>query len=181
MKSGFTGGYLAQIRDCVPPGRSGEIAVFDKAYVDFAHLNNLNKRCVFWVTRSKENLCFEVMEQQLSEEEIQQANYMRERKIFMGQQPVVYSDCRIGLMYDMSFITNNMEWSPPDRRPSNGQPFSCSLTSVMLSLKIENLTKSLFKNQTFSKIFTQKISGLSSFLKNYGISVIFFQFFSVTP
>ncbi len=96
----FRKGYLAQIRDCVPPGRSGEIAVFDKAYVDFAHLNHLNKRGVFWVTRSKKNLRFEVMGQQLSEEEIQQANYMRERKIFMGQQPIVLSDCRIKLVLE---------------------------------------------------------------------------------
>ncbi len=119
------------------PIRSGEIVVFDKAYVDFVHLNHLNKRSVFRVTRSKENLCFEVMGQQLSEEEIQQANHMRKHKIFMGQQPVVYSDCRIKLVlehtsekypaelrkvdacvqindvpHEMSFITNNMEWSP---------------------------------------------------------------------
>jgi hypothetical protein len=29
---------------------AGEIAVFDKAYVDFAHLNALAIREVFWVT-----------------------------------------------------------------------------------------------------------------------------------
>ena len=41
----------------------GEIAVFDKAYVDFKHLNNLNRRGVFWVTRKKENMVYEVMGQ----------------------------------------------------------------------------------------------------------------------
>ncbi len=39
----FRKGYLAQIRDCIPPGRSGEIVVFDKAYVDFAHLNHFEQ------------------------------------------------------------------------------------------------------------------------------------------
>ncbi len=34
----------------------GEIAVFDKAYVDFAHLHDLDSRGVFWVTRAKDNL-----------------------------------------------------------------------------------------------------------------------------
>src|SRR5690606_20584069 len=36
--------------------RSGEIVLFDKAYVDFEHLHDLNERGVFWVTRAKDNL-----------------------------------------------------------------------------------------------------------------------------
>lgn len=43
--------------------KSGEIAVFDKAYVDFAHLNSLDNRGVYWVTRKKENMVYEVMGQ----------------------------------------------------------------------------------------------------------------------
>lgn len=35
--------------------QSGEIALFDKAYVDFAHLHDLDLRGVQWVTRAKEN------------------------------------------------------------------------------------------------------------------------------
>jgi hypothetical protein len=38
--------------------KAGEIVIFDKAYVDFAHLADLSKREVFWVTRAKENLSF---------------------------------------------------------------------------------------------------------------------------
>ncbi len=119
------------------PIRAGEIVVLDKAYVDFAHLRHLDQRGVIWVTRAKENFRFEVMGQQLSEEEIQQAKHMCEHKIFMGQQGIVLSDCRIkltsentaekypqelrkvdacvqinGVPHEMSFITNNMEWSP---------------------------------------------------------------------
>ncbi len=117
--------------------RAGEIVIFDKAYVDFAHLWHLNQRGIFWVSRAKDNLCIEVMGQQLSKEEIQQAEHMRENKIFMGQQAIVLSDCLIkltsattaekypdefrmvkacvlidGKPYDMEFITNNMTWSP---------------------------------------------------------------------
>ena len=33
----------------------GEIALFDRAYVDFAHLHELSERGVFWVTRAKEH------------------------------------------------------------------------------------------------------------------------------
>ena len=118
------------------PIRSGEIVVFDKAYVDFPHLYHLHKRGVTWVTRAKDNMCFEVMGQQLSEEEIQQARHMYEAGIFMGRQPIVLSDCRIRLTMEnscakypdhlrmieacvlqdgkpclMQFITNQFEWS----------------------------------------------------------------------
>ena len=119
------------------PIRAGEIVVFDKAYVDFAHLHHLHQKGVIRVSRAKENVCFEVMGQQLSEEEMQQAQHMYEAGIFMGQQPIVLSDCRIKLAKDdtyakypdeirmidacvlqdgkpclMKFITNQFEWSP---------------------------------------------------------------------
>ena len=35
--------------------------VFDKAYLDFAHLFDLLQRGVFWVTRAKENMACEVL------------------------------------------------------------------------------------------------------------------------
>ena len=41
--------------------RAGEIGIFDKAYIDFDHLADLSVRGVFWVTRAKENLQFEVV------------------------------------------------------------------------------------------------------------------------
>ncbi len=34
----------------------GEIVVFDKAYVDFKHLSDLDQRGIWWVTRSKDNM-----------------------------------------------------------------------------------------------------------------------------
>lgn len=37
---------------------SGEIALFDKAYVDYAHLHDLDARGVQWVTRAKENFTY---------------------------------------------------------------------------------------------------------------------------
>ena len=84
------------------PIRAGEIVVFDKAYVDFAHLHHLHHRGVIWVTRAKDNMCFDVVGQQLSEEEIQQSRHMYEAGIFVGQQPIVLSDCRIKLAKETS-------------------------------------------------------------------------------
>jgi hypothetical protein len=42
--------------------REGEIVILDKAYLDFDHLWDLDRRGVFWVTRGKENLQFAVIE-----------------------------------------------------------------------------------------------------------------------
>ena len=42
--------------------REGEIVIFDKAYVDFAHLADLERRGVVWVTRAKENLQCQVVQ-----------------------------------------------------------------------------------------------------------------------
>jgi len=47
--------------------KSGEVVVFDKAYDDFKHLEKLNSRGVFWVTRAKENMVYGVMGQHASE------------------------------------------------------------------------------------------------------------------
>ncbi len=43
--------------------KEGEICVFDKAYVDFKHLAHLNKKEVHFVTRSKDNMVYEIMGQ----------------------------------------------------------------------------------------------------------------------
>lgn len=43
--------------------RAGEIVLFDKAYLDFAHLADLVLRGVFWVTRAKDNLRCRVVRQ----------------------------------------------------------------------------------------------------------------------
>jgi hypothetical protein len=41
--------------------KSGEIVIFDRAYVDFVHLGVLDEEGIFWVTRSKESLSFRVV------------------------------------------------------------------------------------------------------------------------
>src|SRR6266853_763174 len=41
--------------------KSGEISLFDKAYVDYEHLRDLDERGVSWVTRAKENMAYEVV------------------------------------------------------------------------------------------------------------------------
>jgi hypothetical protein len=97
---------------------SGEIVVFDKAYVDFKHLYALMLRGVFWVTRAKDNMQYEVVGQHSKPS----GNIIRDVKIRLTGtntskwypetlrliEAMVEVD---GKLKKMTFITNNFEWS----------------------------------------------------------------------
>jgi hypothetical protein len=98
--------------------KDGEIALFDKAYVDFEHLFHLNERGVQWVTRSKGNMAYEVMGQHteskgniISDELIllvaskSQKNYPDQLRLVTGEIEVD------GKKKVMCFLTNNLSWS----------------------------------------------------------------------
>lgn len=46
---------------------SGEIIVFDKAYIKFKFLHDLTERGVFWVGTAKDNMDYETMGQQVGQ------------------------------------------------------------------------------------------------------------------
>ena len=99
---------------------AGEIAVFDKAYVDFAHLHDLNEREVFWVTRAKENMQYRVKKRLIKKAE---GNILRDELIMLtgevslGKYPkllrLVHATVEVdGKQREMQFLTNNLEWAP---------------------------------------------------------------------
>lgn len=73
-------------RELCAPLHSGEVAVFDKAYVDFKHLNHLDECGVFWVTRAKENMQYQVMGQHTAV--VSGESESAEPEV-MGQQPEI--------------------------------------------------------------------------------------------
>jgi len=99
--------------------KPGEIIIFDRAYVDFIHLGVLNDDGVFWVTRSKESLCFRVVKRLpkatdkriLSDELVvlknkdSRANYPRPMRRVRALVEVE------GKERAMEFLTNNLQWS----------------------------------------------------------------------
>jgi Transposase DDE domain/Domain of unknown function (DUF4372) len=98
--------------------RAGEIVVFDKAYLDFAHLYELLQRGVFWVTRAKENMACEVLKAlpaagRILRDEIialRTASALKDYPELMRRiTALVEVD---GREVEMVFVTNNMEWSP---------------------------------------------------------------------
>ena len=116
--------------------RAGEIVTFDKAYCDFKHLFHLSSRGIFWVTRAKENIKYEVV-RQLPVKMVQNAGTTSSKSSkVMGQQPVIVKDMIIKMtgpktsknypgeirmvvadvLIDkkwkrMSFLTNNFTWA----------------------------------------------------------------------
>lgn len=83
--------------------KDGEIVVFDKAYCDFKHLYHLDGRGVFWVTRAKENIQFEVM-RQLPVKTAQNPDKSRSKESkIMGRQPVILRDLIIKMTGPSTF------------------------------------------------------------------------------
>jgi len=99
--------------------KAGEIAVLDKGYLDLEHLLELTQREVFWVTRAKDNLAYEVLESRPCAKE---GKILKDQII--GLKTYVAKTCypqRLRLVVarvtvdeqerEMSFLTNNFQWS----------------------------------------------------------------------
>jgi Transposase DDE domain. len=97
--------------------RAGEIAVFDKAYVDFSHLNELNERGVFWVTRAKENMACTIVKRNKHTGAIHKDVFVRlkgnqSQKAYSSLLRMITAAIEVdGKTVVMTFLSNNMEWS----------------------------------------------------------------------
>src|SRR2546423_4390378 len=98
--------------------KSGEIALFDKAYLDYGHLKDLDERGASWVSRAKDNMAYEVVKQMppskdekiLKDEIIALSNPKKLAPELMRRiVAMVEID---GEEREMSFLTNNLKWSP---------------------------------------------------------------------
>jgi len=93
----------------------GEIVVFDKAYVDFPHLAELDERGVSWVTRAKDNMKFRAFKNLTKGRE----NIIKDQRIVLQgkHKGMVLRRVEAWVEVDgewrvMVFITNNFDWSP---------------------------------------------------------------------
>lgn len=98
--------------------KSGEIALFDKGYVDFGHLRDLDERGVFWVTRAKANMVYEVVRKMPASKD---RKILRDEVIVLSNEnkPAPELMRRVvalveidGEEREMTFLTNNLAWSP---------------------------------------------------------------------
>jgi hypothetical protein len=97
--------------------KSGEIALFDKGYIDFEHLRDLHQRGIFWVTRAKENMACTVAHR-LSKPE---GKILRDEAIILNDldKPAPELMRRVvalvevdGQEREMTFLSNHLQWSP---------------------------------------------------------------------
>jgi hypothetical protein len=96
----------------------GEIVVFDKAYVDFVHLGDLDRRGVFWVTRAKDNMAYQVVKKLSTkgESKILRDEIIALRKPIAGAPELMRRIVALvevdGKEREMVFLTNHLEWGP---------------------------------------------------------------------
>jgi hypothetical protein len=98
---------------------SGEIAVFDKAYVDFEHLHELTVRGIGWVSRAKDNMQYHVVEQlkttnnpRILADEIIELTVFNSRRDYPQSLRRVVALVEIdGKDVEMVFLTNHLTWS----------------------------------------------------------------------
>ncbi|MBC8379391.1 MAG: IS4 family transposase [Planctomycetes bacterium] len=99
--------------------KSGEIAVFDKAYVDFPHLADLNERGVFWVTRAKDNMNYRIVKQHtppkgdILRDVLIELKTPKSYQAYPQKLRLITANVEInGITKTMTFITNNFLWAP---------------------------------------------------------------------
>ena len=99
--------------------RDGEIALFDKAYINFEHLYALARRGVSWVTRAKDNMSFRVVKKlihkpdgKILRDDLIALKTLKSRKQYPERLRRVVMLVEInGKEVEMTFITNNTEWA----------------------------------------------------------------------
>jgi len=109
----------ARARELCAGVRAGEIVIFDKAYMDFAHLADLAMREVFWVSRAKDNLEYRVVRKfqrgrigNSVADDVIELTTAHSLKAYPNWMRRVVALVEVdGQMREMVFLTNNLQWS----------------------------------------------------------------------
>jgi hypothetical protein len=92
----------------------GEVVLFDKAYVDFDHLAELDARGVWWVTRAKDNMSYRTIRTL----DKNKGKILKDQIVRLtGHDGLLVRRVEAWVEVDgqerlMVFITNNLTWSP---------------------------------------------------------------------
>jgi hypothetical protein len=99
--------------------KAGEIVIFDKAYVDFDHLADLTLRLIFWVTRAKDSLSYDVVRRlqkkpkgKILRDELIVLKSASSQQTYPDQLRRIVALVEVdGREVEMVFLSNNLEWS----------------------------------------------------------------------
>ena len=109
----------SKARDVCAGLKDGEIVIFDKAYVDFVHLDELTERGVYWVTRAKDNLQYKVIQRlqttenpRILKDEIIDLTVYKSRQAYPCHLRRVVALVEVnGKDEVLTFLTNQLTWS----------------------------------------------------------------------
>jgi hypothetical protein len=97
--------------------KEGEIVIFDKGYIDFDHLRDLDARGVNWVTRAKDNMNYDVVKRfstrhdpKILADEVIQLQDPRKSAPEIMRRVVALVEIA-GEEREMVFLTNQLLWS----------------------------------------------------------------------
>jgi hypothetical protein len=99
--------------------KDGDVLLADRAYVDLAFLYDLAQRGVFFVLREKENMVFKVLKRRrhtdpriIADETVRLSRKGSDEKYPEALRRITAVVEVDGKDMEMTFITNNFEWSP---------------------------------------------------------------------
>lgn len=109
----------SKARDVCAGLEDGEIVIFDKAYMDFGHLFELTERGIYWVSRAKDNLRYNVVERlQTTDHPRILADEIIELEVYLSRQAYPLRLRRIvaiveidGKDEEVVFLSNHLAWS----------------------------------------------------------------------
>lgn len=109
----------SKARDVCAGLEDGEITIFDKAYIDFSHLFELTERGIYWVSRAKDNLQYDVIERlkttdnpRILRDEIIELTVYKSRQAYQGRLRRIVAIVEIdGKNEEVVFLSNHFEWS----------------------------------------------------------------------
>ena len=99
--------------------KAGEIAVFDMAYIDYAHLFGLSERGVLWVSRVKESMKLRCVKRLLNKpsgpilrDDIVVVKNTAKRQDYPKRMRRIVAVVEVDSQErEMTFFTNNLEWA----------------------------------------------------------------------
>jgi hypothetical protein len=113
-------GDVSRSREVCAGLKRGEVAIFDRGYIHFGHLNELTQRGVIWVTRAKDNMkvrCVKRIQNKrcgniLRDDVVELSDYMTGKKYETPFRRIVALVELKGEWVEMVFITNEFTWAP---------------------------------------------------------------------
>jgi hypothetical protein len=109
----------SKARDVCAGLADGEIVIFDKAYMDFKHLQELTQRGIYWVSRAKDNLQYKAAERlqttdnpRILRDELMELTVYNSQKAYPDRLRRIVAIVEIdGKDEEVIFLTNNLVWS----------------------------------------------------------------------